>query len=216
MKASVIERNPAVSRVQRVCAAAKARFSASKASAGTAGDDFLFTLLVTNTGNVDLSDVTVTDSAVAVGSNADVNGTLTKWVSGIGGLASLTIGSLTPGQAVTITYVYDTAPTDAAMTRYNAVAVRGIQTSTLNAEKTSVIAFDAATFTITSVLGVVRTVTPTPTPTAAPTTGVLGAAKTGENSNFSDIIAGLILLAASGGMLLFFGLREHRKNSRKG
>lgn len=190
--------------------------AASKASTGTAGDDFLFTLLVTNTGNVDLSDVTVTDSAVAVGSNAAVNGTLTKWVSGIGGLASLTIGSLTPGQDVTITYVYDTAPTDAAMTRYNAVAVRGIQTSTLNAEKTSVIAFDAATFTITSVLGVVRTVTPTPTPTAAPTTGVLGAAKTGENSNFSDIIAGLILLAASGGMLLFFGLREHRKNSRKG
>jgi len=193
--------------------------TAAKSISGTAGHDFLYTLVVTNTGNVALSDIVILDNMAVVGSSVTVDGTATTWAAGTGGFATVTIPTLTAGQAVTITYTYDTAETDATTTHVNVVTATGTETSTLSSETpTSVSDADAATIALTGVQGASRT-TVTPAPTATATTAgsnVLGATKTGEVSNTAEIIIGMTLLAGAIGLIFFLQVRRNRKSDMNG
>ena len=189
--------------------------AAGKTATGTAGDDFLFTILAANTGETVLTDVIITDSEAVVGSSVTVDGILTKWSSGTDGAATITLESLAVDKAVKITYSYDTDSGDLAMSFSNVVLVDGAAPPPLG----RVTATDTATITITAVLGAVREPTKVPTPTAAPTatpsptptTAVLGAARTGETDNgLVGILAALLLLGASGVMLI--RMRSSRKS----
>ena len=186
--------------------------AAGKAVTGTTGDDFLYTIVVTNSGNVDLSSVIITDSKAAVGSNATVNGILAQWSSGAGGISTLPLGSLTPGQTATITYTYDTAAGDSPVVLSNTAQVTGIAAYTKNdAAPVAVNAQDSASITTSAVLGAVRAATPTPSPTPA----VLAAAKTGEASNQNAVICGIALLAAAGGMFIIFRIRRTHSDNKE-
>ena len=166
---------------------------------GVVGDDFLFTLVVANTGTLALSNVVITDNTAVVGSNVTVGGILQQWAAGTGGIATITIPSLASGQVVSITYAYNTAATDLPITVTNIASATGTSgTATAAATGT-------ATLSTTSVLGAVRVATPT-------TTSVLGAARTGETSNAAEIIIALTLLLAAGGLLTFIEIRKQRRD----
>ena len=186
--------------------------AASNVATGTAGDSFLFTLVVTNTGNIALSNVIITDSTALVGSSVTVGGAAAQWTAGTGGIASLAIADLAPGQSVTITYAYITSATDLAATISNTAAVSGVASATL----VKVTAEDTAKLSFTDVLGAHRdptpTATPTTSPTATPTTSVLGASKTGETSNFGEMIAAIVMLAVSGVLLSYVSKRRQHKD----
>ena len=80
-----------------------------------AGETARYHVVVTNNGNVDLTNVILTDNQVAVGTFATLSGggTLT-WQAGTAGIATLTLGNLAVGASVTLTYDYLTVAADVA------------------------------------------------------------------------------------------------------
>ena len=170
---------------------------AGPTATGTVGDDFLYTLVVTNSGNVALSNVIITDSQAVVGSNVTVNGTLTQWTAGTGGIAAVTIASLTPGQTATITYVFTTAPGDLPITRVNTVVSGAAVTYTLgSAVPTVVTSQDTAILSTTAVLAAVRE-----------------AVKTGEASDQLGVY-GMAMLTGASLLLIVRRMRRNRKDTK--
>lgn len=166
---------------------------------GVVGDDFLFNLVVANTGTLALSDVVITDNTAVVGSNVTVGGILQQWAAGTGGIATITIPSLAAGQIVAISYAYNTAATDLPITLNNIATAAGTSGTVTSA------ATDSATLSTTSVLGAVRVATPT-------SSAVLAAARTGETSNAAEVIIAISLLFVAGGLLTFLEIRKQRRD----
>jgi uncharacterized repeat protein (TIGR01451 family) len=181
--------------------------AAGKTATGTPGDDFKFTLVVRNTGNKDLVQILITDSRAAVGSAVTVDGTPKTWSSGAGGIATLELTGLAVGASSTITYILDTAAGDAALVMLNVASVSGTDSATEKVVGDS----DVATLSTSSVLGAVRG-TPTPTPNSS---GVLGAARTGEAYGLADWIGVLFLLAAAGLTLRLVTRKEEKSTHNK-
>lgn len=181
--------------------------AAGKAATGAPGDDFKFTIVVRNSGNKDLVQIRITDNKAAVGSEAIVDGTPKYWTSGDGGIATLELMGLTAGASTTITYILDTAAGDAAIVMLNVASVSGMDSSTEKVVSDS----DVATLSTSSVLGAIRS-TPTPTPNSS---GVLGAARTGEDNGLTDWVGILLLLAATGLTLRLVTRKEEKSAHHK-
>ena len=124
---------------------------------GQVGDDFQYRIVVTNTGNVALSNVVIIDDKAVVGSGATVNGTSVIWTSGSDGKAALTIPSLSPGQAVTVLYTYETMPDTAAIAaRINTASAAATVAHTAGNPNPTLVS-DEDSARISTVLGVTRT-----------------------------------------------------------
>lgn len=174
--------------------------TAGDAVTGTAGDDFLYTLVVTNTGNVDLSDVIISDYKAAVGSAVTVDGTADTWKSGVGGIATLHIAKMVPDQEIIITYAFNTEPADPAVNRINIATVSAAAAYTVNDTTPAIVrAEDFAKVTLAAVMGAVKT------------NNVLGAVKSGESTNYLLAGLGTSMLLASAGILIIVGSRKREK-----
>ena len=71
----------------------------SDLAGGTLGNVFRYTITILNTGNLDLSLVTLTDDQAPVGGTVKnvTDDTTTTWLAGEGGIATLNIGDLASG-----------------------------------------------------------------------------------------------------------------------
>lgn len=177
---------------------------AGDTATGTPGDDFLYTIVVTNTGNVDLTNVIVNDLKAVVGSIAMVDGTPVAWSAGVGGLAELKLANLAPNQQVIITFTFNTEPDEPSSNRFNIASVRAVAAySVNNATPVTVRSEDFVSIKLVAVLGAYRT------------TDVLGAAKTGESSNYYLAGIGTVLLLCAGGVFIFIKTRRNHEGNGK-
>ncbi len=86
---------------------------AAELAATTVGDSVQYSVVVTNTGNVTLTDVILSDDQAAVGSAVTVIGQgETTWTAGTGGIAQINLGDMAPGQAIEVLYTYDVVAAD--------------------------------------------------------------------------------------------------------
>ncbi len=90
--------------------------SVANLAMGNPGDIFRFTIIVSNTGSLELVDVVLTDNKAVVGSTVNnvTAGTTTTWQAGVGGIATLHIDSLAPGASITYSYDYTSTTADLA------------------------------------------------------------------------------------------------------
>ncbi len=92
----------------------------------TVGQTAQYSIVITNTSSVALSDVVLTDDLAIVGASAEVStlGTQT-WTAGVGGIATLNLGTMAAGASVTVIYDYLTVPGDIGNTLTNTASVTG-------------------------------------------------------------------------------------------
>ena len=108
--------------------------SPSDLATGVPGNIFQYTVVVTNTGNMHLSRVKLSDNkAVAGGSvkNVTDNATLT-WLADGTNPVYVMLDDLASGESVTLTYTYTGTEADAAAIRVNTAMVDATVTVTLN------------------------------------------------------------------------------------
>ena len=103
-------------------------------AAGHPDDVFRYTVIVKNTGSLDLSLVTLTDDLAVVGSviRNVTSATDLVWAAGSDGIATLTIGDLAAGQSITFTYEYASSIADIGKVRLNTAIAKGTVTLTLD------------------------------------------------------------------------------------
>lgn len=95
------------------------------------GETVRYTVVVTNDGNVKLTDVYLTDDEAMVGSSVELNGTEANWISGPDGIAMVNLDDMAPGEMITIIYDYDVVKEDEARGPFiNTAAVYGTMNET--------------------------------------------------------------------------------------
>ncbi len=157
---------------------------------GRPGDKFRYTLVITNTGEADLSDLILTDDQVAAGGTVKqvtADTTLT-WIANGSNAAYLELGDLASGESIVLTYEYTTPASDAGEIRINRAHVIATATATLGSE-TPVTVEDEDTASI----------------------AVESIPKTGEQDNGLPMV-GLALLVAAGVLTI---LRRRNRKSQE-
>ncbi|MGI6334142.1 MAG: Spy0128 family protein [Saccharofermentanales bacterium] len=157
---------------------------------GRPGDMFRYTLVITNTGEADLSDLILTDDQVAAGGTVKqitADTTLT-WIANGSNAAYLELGDLASGESIVLTYEYTTPASDAGEIRINRAHVIATATATLESE-TPVTVEDEDTASI----------------------AVESIPKTGEQDNGLPMV-GLALLVAAGVLTI---LRRRNRKSQE-
>ena len=103
---------------------------------GQPGDMFRYTLVITNTGEADLSDVILTDDQVIAGGTVKhvTAGTTLAWLADGSNPAYLELGDLASGESIVLTYEYTSLASDAEEIRINTAHVIATVTATLGSE----------------------------------------------------------------------------------
>lgn len=87
------------------------------------GDTVIYTVTVTNTGNMELTDAVLTDDHVTAGTDAFVDGVAASWQDGgVGADTFLPLGTLAPDAKVIVTYAYVIVTADAVAETVNNTA----------------------------------------------------------------------------------------------
>jgi LPXTG-motif cell wall-anchored protein len=101
--------------------------SAAALAGGFAGDVFRYTVTITNNGEVDLTQVSLTDDHAVVGGAVrnTTAGTDLTWTAGTGGIATIDVGILPAGGSVTFTYEYTSTADDISVVLVNTATAQG-------------------------------------------------------------------------------------------
>jgi uncharacterized repeat protein (TIGR01451 family)/LPXTG-motif cell wall-anchored protein len=105
-------------------------FAAGQVTQQGVGDVFLYQVTVSNNSAVMMTDVILTDDRAAVGSairNVTTAEDMT-WSAGVGGIATVNIGTLAAGQSMTFTYTYNSDADDIDIVRINTATLQGTVT----------------------------------------------------------------------------------------